>query len=96
MSELVPTVVQPEWLDNLRHMLGATSGTPKKSHGYRNHFCVDVGYRDHATMQAMEAAGLVQAGRVMNEGRGRYYHATVAGCQAIGLSKAAIKRAFED
>jgi hypothetical protein len=44
----------------------------------------------------MEQAGLVRSGLFINGGKMRYFHATIEGCKAIGLSKAAIKRALED
>lgn len=42
----------------------------------------------------MEKLGLVQAGKVINEGRDQYFHATLAGCRAIELHKAGITRAL--
>jgi hypothetical protein len=44
----------------------------------------------------MVAAGLAEKGSSLNGGKSVYYRATVEGCKAVGLSKAAIKRAFED
>jgi hypothetical protein len=88
------TVSLPKrFTEALTHMLGAGSHIPKRSHGYRNYYCANVGDPD---MADMEKAGLVTAGCVINNGSQQYYSATLAGCQAIGLSKAAIKRAMED
>lgn len=88
--------VPPQWIDHLRHMLGATEHKRKSSWGYRNQFCAEINYTDHVTMLEMVAAGLVTPGRIINQGKDMYFHATIAGCEAIGLSKAAIKRAFDD
>lgn len=85
-------IVPPLWLDHLRHMLGADSKSP----GYRNHFCAEIGYTDHKSMMEMVTAGLVTTGQIINDGRDQYFHATLAGCKAIGLSNKATKRAFED
>lgn len=87
----------PLWRENLTHMLGAGSHIPKKQHGYRNHFCAVLSIRnkDYESMIEMIEAGLVFAGVTINFNECQYFHATVAGCQAIGLSKAAIKRAME-
>lgn len=83
------------WHDLLRHMLGAGSHYKKQQHGFRNRFCAGIGGPDYEEMLAMEDAGLVEAGVKINGGRDQFFSATVAGCEAIGLSKAAIKRAFE-
>lgn len=90
------TTINAEWANKLRHMLGAGSEIPKANHGYRNRFCAEVGGPDHADLREMEAAGLVVAGGLINDGKGQFFHATLAGCKAIGLSRAAIKRALED
>lgn len=80
----------------LTHMLGAGSHIKKSNHGYRNRYCAEFGATDYTTLVEMESLGLVVAGPTINQGRDRYFAATLAGCQAIGLSKAAIKRAMED
>ena len=85
-----------EWLNILRHMLGASDSTPPKRYGYRNHFCATIGGEAHITMLAMLDADLVLRGRKINDSSMEYFHATKLGCEAIGLHKAAIKRAFSD
>lgn len=85
--------VQPEWIDLLKHMLGAGQTIPKKRHGYRNYFCTTIASTNHDIMLAMKDAGLVSQGRAINGMR--YFHATESGCKVIGLGKSAIKRAFE-
>lgn len=79
----------------MRHMLGATRERTKRDHGFRNHYCTVIGSESYAMLLKMEAAGFVKAGRRINDGRDQYFHVTVEGCRAIGLSKAAVKRAFE-
>lgn len=86
---------QLEFRDHLRHMLGAGSHIPRGSRGYRNYFCASVGGYDHIVMQEMEAAGLVRAAHTINQGKSQYFVATLAGCQAIGLGKAATRRALD-
>ena len=88
--------IKQEYLDHLRHMLGCTESTPKKSHGYRNRFCAAVGTEYHRDMTEMEKAGLVHSGCVINQGTCVYYHATLEGCKAINMSRSQIKRAMED
>jgi hypothetical protein len=79
-------------LDNLRHMVGASSNIPKRQWGYRNHFA--AGEKDIDSMNRLETAGYVTKGKSYRNSF--YYHATLKGCKAIGLSKAATKRALED
>jgi len=88
-------VISAEWQDLLRHTLGANKENRESKHGYRNRFCADVGSSDDKSFEAMVAAGLAERGPTINEGTSVYYRATVAGCEAVGLSKAAIERAFE-
>lgn len=96
MSE--PVIAYPEkWLGLLRHMLGASDPKRKTSHGYRNMFFAIVGSADYMVLLKMETAGLVKRGRTMPESESAYYfHATLLGCKAIQLGRAAIKRAFSD
>jgi hypothetical protein len=78
-------------LDRLRHMLGAVSHRPKSSWGLRNYFAAGTGQQ--VSMRRLRDAGLVTEGSA--SGDLVYFHATLAGCSEIGLSKAAIKRAME-
>ncbi len=89
-------VIKAAWLDNLRHMLGAGDDIPKRKHGYRNRFAASTKSAAWYTMHDMAEAGLVTPGRTINDGNMQYFHATRAGCDAIGLNKAAIERAMED
>jgi len=82
-------------LDNLRHMVGAVSNVAKRNWGYRNSFA--AGEDDVPSMERLLDAGFVVRGRKFNIGEtDYYYHATLEGCKAIGLSKAATRRALED
>ena len=76
-------------------MLGAGPEKKKKQRGYRNHFCANIGSQYHTDMETMVELKLVTRGHKINQGRDQYYHATREGCEAIGLHKAAIKRALE-
>lgn len=67
---------------NLRHMLGIASNVPKKQWGYRNYYASSVS--DMPSMTRLEAAGLVRRGRPYEDAY--YFHATEAGCLAVGLS----------
>ena len=73
-------------LDNLRHMVAADA----RNAGYRNHFA--PGGEDIASMLRLEQAGLVIQGRPYEETH--FYHATLLGCKAAGLSRAATRRAL--
>lgn len=77
----------------LQHTLGARPDQNKRYHGYRNHFLASVGSDDHAEFIIMTAVGFAESGRE-RDGQ-QYFRATVEGCKAVGLSKPAIKRAFE-
>lgn len=80
----------------IQHTLGARPEMDKKNYGYRNYYCVSVGSDRHRAVEALEALGMMSAGHHINERRDRYYRATVAGCEAIGLTPKQIKRAFEE
>jgi hypothetical protein len=96
MSGNLQLAVLPRWVDLLTHTLGAGSHVRKSRHGYRNYFCATVESKEANSFDEMVAAGLAEKGQVINGGKQVYYRATVDGCNAIGLSKAAIKRAFAD
>jgi len=87
--------IPKHWLDLLQHTLGAGTRYRKSQHGFRNLFCAGVGSENDRTFQEMVSQGLAKQGPLINGGDGRIYHATLAGCHAIGLHKAAIKRAFQ-
>lgn len=75
-------------LSILRHMLGVASNVPKKDIGYRNYFNSCPGHSDLPSLERLEANGLVRRGEP------NYWHATEAGCKAIGLTAKQIKKAF--
>ena len=80
-------MIYPQDLDLLRHAVGADSKTP----GYRNYFeaadCDNIGWLRLTRAGLAEYRGPVE--------HGFWYRVTEAGCRAIGLSKAAIRRAME-
>ena len=78
----------------LTHMLGASKHHKKSSHGFRNYFCAEVSSDTYKVLRQMAFLGLVREGRKINQDRDQYFIATEAGCKAIGLSKAATKRAL--
>ncbi|AMV31747.1 hypothetical protein VN12_06470 [Pirellula sp. SH-Sr6A] len=96
MSELTKVELPEEWVRLLTHTLGAGARVRKSKHGYRNHFCAVIGTPTCDVWEEMVSYGLAERGGEINNSTNRYYRATEAGCKAIGLSKAAIKRAFED
>lgn len=74
----------------LRHMVGIREGTPRRDHGYRNYFNSSESGPDYESMLRLESQGLVIRGRRC------YWHATKAGCLAVGLNEKQIKRALND
>lgn len=88
----IPSLTDDD-IDNLRHMLGASLGKPKKSHGYRNYFAAEKGPQLES-MQRLEQNGMVKIGNKTENLT--YYHATKKGCNFIGLHKAAIEMALGD
>ncbi len=85
MSEQ-PTIVYD--MDNLRHMLGIRDGTHKRDYGYRNYYNTSDGGPDVESMKRLQALGLTLPGRP------NYWHATEAGCKAVGLNEKQIRRAI--
>lgn len=79
-------------IDNLKHMVGASDGIPKKKHGNRNYFSAGRGGKQEESMQRLLEIGFVIAGTKTETLT--YYHATVSGCVAINLHRAAILRAI--
>jgi hypothetical protein len=78
-GELVMTLELAD-LDNLRHMLGITSKTPR---GYRNYFV--AGGKDTESMERLRLAGLVVQNQHYKLSSGPCYHATTEGARAVGL-----------
>lgn len=82
-SKTVPAPdIGAEDMRNLRHMLGVARNVPKKQWGYRNYYASSVS--DMPSMRRLEVAGLVRRGRPYEDAY--YFHATEAGCLAVGLS----------
>lgn len=76
-------------MEILRHMLGVGSHIPKKQWAYRNYFNAEDGHGDMPSLLRLQADGLVL------KGRPGYWHASEAGCRAIGLNERQIKKAME-
>ena len=71
------------WTELLRHTIGIDSdisliGTPK-----RNHFAASVGEADEREFLRMADHGLAEAGRTINDGKMRYFHATDDGIRRV-------------
>jgi hypothetical protein len=89
--------IKPSWIELLTHMLGAGKHIRKKQHGYRNYFCASVSDScpDYIAMMEMDLHGLVRCGPKINNGTSQLFFATLDGCNAIGLSEPAKKRAMK-
>lgn len=75
-------------MECLRHMLGIRQGTHKRDYGYRNYFNSTEAGKDFESMQRLVAMGLVRPGHRT------YWHATEAGCKAVGLNEKQTRRAL--
>jgi hypothetical protein len=84
--------ISPSDVKKLRHMLGATEQYKPRDFGFRNYYATSGGEAMEA-MERLVAAGLAEKGH--SSANMTYYHATLAGCEFIGLNKAQIKRAFD-
>ena len=73
--------ITTEDMENLRHMLGISQRTPRNQWGYRNYYASSIS--DMPSMARLETAGLVRRGRPYEDAY--YFHATKAGCLAVGL-----------
>ena len=61
-----------------KHALGIHLDT---DYPYRNYYCAVI---DDSTMENLVALGLLKRGKIINEGRNRYYHVTTLGADSIG------------
>lgn len=73
----------------LRHTLGVGSHIHKRDWGHRNYFNAEPGHHAYSSLLRLQASGLLKQGS-----RPDYFHATEAGCKAIGLTPAQIKKVF--
>jgi len=79
-------------LAKLQFMLGAVPGRDLKHRwGARNHYC--CGVQDRAAMERLVSAGLARVGAPLLTSL--YFHATTAGCRAVGMGAAGIRLALE-
>lgn len=79
-------------MERLRHTLGASGQYPRSKWGFRNYFAAARNGEQEESMTRLVAAGYAIEGQKSEHMA--YFHATKAGCEAAGLHKAAIKRAF--
>lgn len=79
-----------EDMNNLRHMLGARSTDKKRDWGFRNYFNCGPESSDYPSLERLLTVGLVR------RGHRDYYHATYAGCRAVGLNEKETQRALND
>lgn len=75
--------LQPEDMDILRHMLGATNHHPRSSWGFRNEYLCNR--RDIDPTQRLMNAGFIRVGSSLLQHL-LYFHATADGCRLAGLS----------
>lgn len=87
--------VEKVWLELLTHTLCAGPNKRRSQHGTRNAFCASVGSKEHRAFMNMVRSEFAVAGHYINNGEMQYFHATKEGCELIGLSKAATRRALE-
>jgi hypothetical protein len=87
---LVATLA-PGDVEKLQHMLGATEHFVRSKWGWRNHYC--CGVQDRAAMHRLVDAGLAREGNALLSSV--YFHATPAGCQAVGIGAAGTRLAME-
>jgi hypothetical protein len=78
----------------LEHMLGVGSQYPKEKWGFRNIFFAPPWADNGKALIKMKSRGLVKSFECEDE-ESFVFIATELGCKAIGLHKAAIKRAME-
>lgn len=76
----------------LRRMLGMEE-EPRRAWGCRNFYAVGRGGYEVARLRGMEQAGLIRQG-TMTDHR-IFFHATEAGCRAVGLNEEQRRRALE-
>jgi len=74
--------LQPEDLEILRHMLGATPHHARVHWGFRNEYLAN--HRDRPALERLLKAGFIRFGRSLL--LLHYFHATAAGCKLAGLS----------
>lgn len=75
--------------ENLRHMLGIQAGRDRRSWGFRNHYAAEL---PDVSMQRLLDAKLVEQGRQIEGASYVYFHATKAGCRAVGMTDAEIAK----
>lgn len=89
LADRVATL-DPEDLDILRFMVGATAHHPRVNWGFRNQYLANR--RDLAALDRLIAAGFATAGAQLLQLR--YFHATCDGCRVAGLTGKRVDRAM--
>lgn len=77
-------------------MLGIRAGVKRAHWGYRNFYCANILSNQHDELCEMAAIGLVVPGAFISGGAYQYFHATRAGCEAVGLNESATRKALHD
>lgn len=73
----------------LRHMLGADDSSTKKARakwGERNHYAAKPDDESWESLLRLEKAGFVKRGNTSPDTGLLFWHATVKGCQWVGLT----------
>ena len=78
----------------LSHSVAANARRGRE--GYRNHFAATISSPAYNEFIMMVKEGFAVSGQQINNSTMQYFHVTKKGCEAIGMSKAATKRALED
>lgn len=63
-----------------REIIEHSLGLPYNKKPYRSHYCTSNG---DPVLEEMVTVGLMSRGRVINEGRDRYYYVTEMGATAV-------------
>lgn len=75
----------------LKHMLGM-DGNPRRMWGYRNYYAAGRDGQVLAQLRGMETDGLIREGQTTD--KMIYFHATEAGCRAMGMNTLEQRRAL--
>lgn len=77
----------------MAHTVGMVENRPKKDWGKRNYFAASPGGENDWVLDGLVIHKMMTRGH--RDDSLNFYHCTEAGMKAIGLHKAAIKRALE-
>ena len=71
------------WTELLRHTIGIDKDVSLIGTPWRNHFAASVGEADEREFLRLVDYGLAKAGRTINDGTMRYFHATDDGIRRV-------------